>query len=78
MHWALAALMHNSYGEYNEAVAAAQAGCEFEEVMAYNGSLVELVEAGVRNGQRELADAAFDSLRERTQASGTSRAAADC
>ncbi|WP_116995831.1 helix-turn-helix transcriptional regulator [Desertimonas flava] len=71
MHWALAALMHNSYGEYNEAVAAAQAGCEFEEVMAYNGSLVELVEAGVRSGQRELADAAFDSLRERTQASGT-------
>ena len=39
--------------------------------MAYNGSLVELVEAGVRSGQPEEAAAAFDRLSERTSASGT-------
>ena len=44
---ALQALMHNGYGQYDKALAAAQQGCEHEEVMAYNGSLVELVEAGV-------------------------------
>jgi DNA-binding CsgD family transcriptional regulator len=71
LHWALLALMYNSYGQYDKALAAAQTGCEHEEVMAYNGSLVELVEAGVRIGQPEDAAAAFDRLSERTGVSGT-------
>ena len=57
MHWALQALMHNGYGQYDKALAAAQQGCEYDEVIAYNGSLVELVEAGVRSrtaGRRAL------------------------
>jgi DNA-binding CsgD family transcriptional regulator len=71
MHWALQALMNNAYGQYDKALAAARTGCEYDEVMAYNGSLVELVEAGVRSGQAEDAATAFDRLRERTHASGT-------
>jgi hypothetical protein len=33
-------------------------GCEHEDVMAYGWALVELIEAGVRNGQPEEAAAA--------------------
>jgi DNA-binding CsgD family transcriptional regulator len=69
--WALQALMHNAYGEYDKALAAAQQGCGYEEVIGYNGSLAELVEAGVRCGQWEASAAAFDRLSERTSASGT-------
>jgi len=69
--WALSALMHNGYGQYDKALAAAHEGCAYEEVFAYNGSLVELVEAGVRSGQPEEAAAAFERLSERTVASGT-------
>jgi DNA-binding CsgD family transcriptional regulator len=39
--------------------------------MAYNVSLAELVEAGVRSGHEDEAADAFDRLRERTQAAGT-------
>jgi DNA-binding CsgD family transcriptional regulator len=39
--------------------------------MAYNASLVELVEAGVRSEQPDAASSAFATLRERTRASGT-------
>ena len=71
LYWALLALLHNSYGQYDKALAAARQACEHEDVMAYSGALVELVEAGVRSGQPEEAAAAFDRLSERTQASGT-------
>jgi len=71
MHLSLQALMGNGYGQYDKAFAAAHEGCEHEEVIAYNGSLAELVEAGVRVGQREDAVAAFERLSARTGASGT-------
>jgi DNA-binding CsgD family transcriptional regulator len=71
MHLTLQALMYNGYGQYDKALAAAHEGCEHEEVIAYNGALAELVEAGVRVGQMEDAAAAFDRLSERTHASGT-------
>jgi DNA-binding CsgD family transcriptional regulator len=67
----LTALLYNSQGQYGKALADARSGCEHEDVMAYGWSLVELVEAGVRVGQREEAAAALDRLRERTQAAGT-------
>ena len=71
VQWALLALMHNGYGQYDKALAAARTGCEHEEVIAYNGSLVELVEAAVRSGQPEEGAAAFERLSDRTSAAGT-------
>jgi DNA-binding CsgD family transcriptional regulator len=67
----LTALLHNANGHYGEALAAAQAACEHEDVIAYGWALVELIEAGVRAGQRADAAAALDRLSERTRASGT-------
>ena len=67
----LSALLHNGYGQYGKALAAARQACEHEDVMAYGWALVELVEAGVRDGQPDEAAAALDRLSERTQASGT-------
>jgi DNA-binding CsgD family transcriptional regulator len=71
MHWALLALMHNGYGQYDRSLAAALEGCEYEDVIAYNGSLVELVEASIRSGKPEQAVAALEHLSDRTRASGT-------
>jgi DNA-binding CsgD family transcriptional regulator len=69
--WALIALMHNGFGQYDKALVAAQQGSEYDEVMAYNIALVELVEAGVRSGQPKDAAAALERLCERTRAAGT-------
>jgi DNA-binding CsgD family transcriptional regulator len=71
MHWGLQALMYNGYAQYDKALAAARAGCEYDEVIAYNCSLVELVEAAVRSAAPREAALAFERLYERTQASGT-------
>jgi DNA-binding CsgD family transcriptional regulator len=71
MHLALQALMFNSFGQYDKALAAAREGCEHDEVIAYNGSLAELVKAAVRSGETSEAAVAFERLSERTQAAGT-------
>jgi DNA-binding CsgD family transcriptional regulator len=71
LYWWLTALLHNSHGHYGEALTAAQQACEHEDVMAYGWALVELIEAGVRDGRPDEAAAALDRLSERTQASGT-------
>ena len=68
---ALLASMHNGAGEYGEGFAAAQQGCEAAEIIGYNTSLVELVEAGVRIGRVDEAGSAFEILVERTNAAGT-------
>jgi DNA-binding CsgD family transcriptional regulator/tetratricopeptide (TPR) repeat protein len=65
------ALLHNGHGRYGEALAAAQRGCEHEDVIFYGWALVELIEAAVRTGQADEAAAALERLSERTQASGT-------
>jgi len=67
----LAALLHNGHGHYGEALAAARQACEHEDVMYYGWALVELVEAGVRDGRPDEAATALDRLSERTRASGT-------
>ena len=67
----LTALLHNGHGRYSEAFAAAQRGCEHEDVLAYGWALVELIEAGVRSGRPDEAAVALERLSERTQASGT-------
>jgi DNA-binding CsgD family transcriptional regulator len=71
LHLSTTALLHNGYGRYGDAFAAAQQACEYEDVVAYGLALVELVEAGARIGRSDVAAAALDHLCERTQASGT-------
>jgi DNA-binding CsgD family transcriptional regulator len=68
--WA-AALLHNANGRYGEALAAAQRGCEHDDVGVFAWSLVELIEAGVRCGATDASSAALERLSARTRASGT-------
>jgi DNA-binding CsgD family transcriptional regulator len=68
--WATA-LLHNGAGRYAEALAAAQRGCEHDDVGLFAWSLVELIEAGARTGASDATAAALERLSERTQASGT-------
>jgi hypothetical protein len=69
--WANAAL-HNGLGEYDLALAAARRGSSYEADL---GSLiwpaVELVEAGARVGELDLATQACGRLSDMTSASGT-------
>jgi len=65
------ALLGNGDGRYGDALAAARRACEHEELIAYGGALVELVEAGARGGAPDEAAAALERLSERTQAAGT-------
>ena len=67
----LTALLHNGHGHYGEALAAAREACEHEDVIFYGWALVELIEAGVRDGRPDEAAAALDRLSKRTRASGT-------
>jgi DNA-binding CsgD family transcriptional regulator len=70
IEWATA-LLYNGHGRYAEALAAAERGCEHDDVGLFAWSLVELIEAGVRTGATEAASAALDQLSARTQATGT-------
>jgi DNA-binding CsgD family transcriptional regulator len=70
IEWATA-LLYNGCGRYAEALAAAQRGCEHDDVGLFAWALVELLEAGVRSGATDAASAALDRLSGRTQASGT-------
>ncbi len=66
------ALLYNGLGRYEEALSAVRRSSEaVDQVPSPIGAVVELVEAAVRSGEHELAGAALDRLRERTQASGT-------
>jgi DNA-binding CsgD family transcriptional regulator len=70
IEWATA-LLHNGNGRYADALAAAQRGCEHDDVGLFAWSLVELIEAADRCGATDTASAALDRLSGRTQASGT-------
>jgi DNA-binding CsgD family transcriptional regulator len=70
IEWATA-LLYNGRGRYAEALAAAQRGCEHDDVGLFAWALVELIEAGVRSGATDAAFAALDRLSGRTRASGT-------
>ena len=69
-HYATAVL-HNSLGRYQDALAAAQRACAHEDLGFFGWALVELVEAGARSDARDVASDALDRLDERTRASGT-------
>jgi DNA-binding CsgD family transcriptional regulator len=70
LEWA-SALLYNGRGRYAEALAAAQRGCEHDDLVQFAWNLVELIEAGVRSGATEAASPALDRLSDRTRASGT-------
>jgi DNA-binding CsgD family transcriptional regulator len=70
LEWATA-LLYNGLARYTEALAAAQRGCEHDDLVQCAWSLAELIEAGVRSGATEETSAALERLSERTRASGT-------
>ncbi|GAA3585455.1 ATP-binding protein [Kribbella ginsengisoli] len=65
------AILHNSLGHYDAALAAARMACEYDDLGLCGFALAELVEAACRNGARDEAAAALRRLRERTTAAGT-------
>jgi DNA-binding CsgD family transcriptional regulator len=70
-HWANA-LLCNGLGQYEDALAAAQAAARYQqELTAPRWGLAELVEAAARSGAQELASDALERLSEATRASGT-------
>ena len=62
-----AALLYNGLGRYDQALAAAELACEYDDVGVLGWSLTELVEAAVRSGQPERASGAFQRLCESDQ-----------
>jgi DNA-binding CsgD family transcriptional regulator len=69
-HYATAVL-YNGLGGYQNALAAAQRACTYEDLGFFGWALVELVEAGARCDARDVASEALRQLDERTRASGT-------
>jgi DNA-binding CsgD family transcriptional regulator len=65
------AVLCNGLGRYQAALAAAQRASEHDDLGLFGWALVELVEAGVRGREPELAADALESLSERTGLSGT-------
>ena len=65
------AVLYNGLGRYQDAIAAAQRACEYEDFGMVNWPLTELVEAAVRGGRLDVAAGALDLLEERTRAAGT-------
>jgi len=65
------AVLYNGLGRYDAALVGARRACEYEDLMFFGNSLVELVEAGARSGAREAAADALRRLEERTHASGS-------
>jgi DNA-binding CsgD family transcriptional regulator/tetratricopeptide (TPR) repeat protein len=67
----LDALLYNSFGQYQAALASAEQACEHDDLGLFGFCLAELVEAGTRAGAPEAAAAALRQLAERATASGT-------
>ena len=65
------AVLYNGLGRYEAALPSAQSASDRDEIMVSVWSLPELVEAAMRCGQRDVANAAVESLSERTRAAGT-------
>jgi DNA-binding CsgD family transcriptional regulator len=75
MMYAARALLYNGLGRYDEALAAAVEGAlDPAELGPPNWALSELIEAGVRSGNRDLAVRAFEQLAAMTSVSGTNHA----
>jgi DNA-binding CsgD family transcriptional regulator len=62
------AVLYNGLGRYEAALAAAERACEYEDLGIFHWSLAELIEASVRTGSRQAAEAACRQLEERAAA----------
>jgi DNA-binding CsgD family transcriptional regulator len=65
------AVLYNGLGGYEDALAAAQRACEYEDFGMFNWPLTELVEAAVRAGRVDVATAALARLEVRTSEAQT-------
>jgi DNA-binding CsgD family transcriptional regulator len=65
------AVLYNGVGRYDDAFTAARRACEDEDLGLFGWCLIELIESGVRSGEREAALGALAQLEERTLSSGT-------
>jgi DNA-binding CsgD family transcriptional regulator len=65
------AVLCNGLGQYEEAVAAATAASEYQEVVVENWGLTELIESAIRTGRSDLAAKALTRLSAKTSAAGT-------
>jgi DNA-binding CsgD family transcriptional regulator len=65
------AVLYNSLGRYQAALAAAERACEHEDLGLFAWPLTELIEASARTGSLDVAAAAFRRLEQRTRAGGT-------
>jgi DNA-binding CsgD family transcriptional regulator len=63
--------LYNGLGRYDRAMVAAERAVEHADIALYGGALVELIEAAVRSGEREVASTALEKLSERTGFTGT-------
>jgi DNA-binding CsgD family transcriptional regulator/tetratricopeptide (TPR) repeat protein len=66
-----AALLYNGLGRYTDAMAAAEAASEYNDLGVVGWALTELVEAAVRSDRREPAIVALERLSETARAAGT-------
>ena len=66
-----AAILHNGLGGYTEALAAARQASEHHHPYVSVWALPELIEAGVRTGDPQVAAGALEQLSARSQAGGT-------
>ena len=65
------AVLCNSARQYHDALAAARSASEYQEVVAENWGLLELIESASRAGRPDLARDGLDRLAEKAQACGT-------
>ncbi len=64
-----AAVLYNGLGRYEEALNAAKQTCEFHDIGFYCWTLIELAEAAMRVGEREVAEDAVRRLERCTESS---------
>jgi DNA-binding CsgD family transcriptional regulator len=69
------AVLYNGLGHYQAARASAQRACESDDFSLLVGALAELVEASVRSGSRDGAEAALARLESRAEVNGSEWAA---
>ena len=65
------AVLCNGLGQYEEALVAACSATEYQEVVAENWGLSELIEPATRTGRTELATDAMNRLARKARAAGT-------
>jgi DNA-binding CsgD family transcriptional regulator len=70
VHFA-AAVLHNSLGQYSDALAATDLAIQYDQLDMYGYALAQRIEAAARLGETDIAAEALQQLVERAEASGT-------